>query len=241
MRGIFAIGLGASLSVIGSAQSPPALGQERAIASQVPSQRERQMSLSQGQTENSHPSLKVAYRRGLLTINATNSTLADILSAIRIQSGAAIELPPGGAQDRVFTHIGPSPIRDAIAALLNGSGFNYLIVGSTSDPSAIEKLTLMRRGSLSVAAAVQPPSVPQLQIEPGETPVLYNSTFRPEPDAAPEAGRAEPAETAIQPSSPVPSTQPGMTPGQILDQMQKLRIQLRQQQQQQQQVPAPPQ
>ncbi|MGA9815069.1 MAG: hypothetical protein WBQ64_19970, partial [Terriglobales bacterium] len=58
---------------------------------------------------------QVHYSQGQLTIVAENSTLADILRAVRAQTGAAVEVPPN-ATERVVTHLGPGPARDVLAA-----------------------------------------------------------------------------------------------------------------------------
>src|SRR5258707_285929 len=48
---------------------------------------------------------QVTYQNGLLTITAANSTLGDILRAVKKQTGADIEVP--AAHDRVVTNLGP--------------------------------------------------------------------------------------------------------------------------------------
>jgi hypothetical protein len=91
---------------------------------------------------------KVTFQDGLLTISAQNSTLGEILHDVRQLTGASIEVPPGsGANERVVTHLGPGTPRDVLAGLLNGSSFNYVMVGSTSDPSAVSSVVLMPRQS----------------------------------------------------------------------------------------------
>src|ERR1700746_671938 len=62
---------------------------------------------------------QVSYQNSQLTINAPNSTLGDILRAVRKQTGAEIEIP--SASERVVTHLGPGPAREVMAELLNGS------------------------------------------------------------------------------------------------------------------------
>src|ERR1022692_387674 len=50
---------------------------------------------------------QVSYQNAQLTIVAPNSTLGDILRAVRKQTGAEIEIP--AAPERVVTHLGPGP------------------------------------------------------------------------------------------------------------------------------------
>lgn len=51
---------------------------------------------------------QVSFQGGQLTISAQNSTLGDILKAVRAQTGATIDLP-GTAPERVVGHFGPAP------------------------------------------------------------------------------------------------------------------------------------
>lgn len=83
----------------------------------------------------------VSYQHGLLTIVAQNSTLAAILLDVRKLTGASIDVPPN-ATERVVTRLGPGPARDVLAGLLNGTRFNYVMVGSPSDPAVLSALLL---------------------------------------------------------------------------------------------------
>ena len=89
---------------------------------------------------------KVSFQGGLLTISAQNSTLGEILREVRKLTGASIEIPKGpGANERVVTHLGPGAPRDILAGLLNGSSFNYVMLGSSSDPTAVSSVMLMAK------------------------------------------------------------------------------------------------
>ena len=99
---------------------------------------------------------QVSFQGGQLTISAQNSTLGDILKAVRAQTGATIELP-GTASERVVGHFGPALPRDVLASLLNGSHFNYLLLGSPTDPAALDRVILMAKSGSSADSA---PSAP---------------------------------------------------------------------------------
>ena len=91
---------------------------------------------------------KVSYQGGLLTISAQNSTLGEILRDVRKVTGASIEIPSGsGASERVVAHLGPAAPRDVLAGLLNGSAFNYVMLGSNSDPTAVASVILTPKPS----------------------------------------------------------------------------------------------
>jgi hypothetical protein len=92
----------------------------------------------------------VTFEGGLLTISAQNSTLGEILRDVRRLTGASIEIPPGSAaSERVVTHLGPGAPRDVMAGLLNGSSFDYVMLGSNSDPRAVSSVVLIAKSSSS--------------------------------------------------------------------------------------------
>jgi hypothetical protein len=86
---------------------------------------------------------KVNFQNGLLTISAQNSTLGEILRDVRKLTGATIDIPAGsGATERVVAHLGPGAPRDVLAVLLNGSSFNYVMIGSSTDLTAVSSVIL---------------------------------------------------------------------------------------------------
>ncbi len=126
---------------------------------------------------------QVAFHGGELTISAQNSTLGDILKAVRAQTGATIDLP-GNAPDRVVGTFGPGPPRDVLSALLNGSHFNYLLLGSATDPNALDHVILMAKSSGAVdntpppveqASAYNQPGFNRRIIPPGAAPPGANT------------------------------------------------------------------
>lgn len=91
---------------------------------------------------------KVSFQGGLLTISAENSTLGEILRDVRQLTGAAIEIPQGAAaNERVVTSLGPGAPRDVLVGLLNGSSFDYVMLGSSSDPRAVSSIILTPKSS----------------------------------------------------------------------------------------------
>jgi hypothetical protein len=102
---------------------------------------------------------EVSFQGGELTITAQNSTLGDILKAVRAQTGAAIDLP-GNASERVVGHFGPAPARDVLTSLLNGSHFNYLLLGSSTDPNALDRVILMAKSGAPAESSPPPASQP---------------------------------------------------------------------------------
>jgi hypothetical protein len=83
----------------------------------------------------------VVFKAGQLTVTAPNSTLGDILREVRKQTGASIDIP-GNATERVMGVFGPGPARDVLGAILNGSHFNYILLGSATNPTTLERVML---------------------------------------------------------------------------------------------------
>lgn len=86
----------------------------------------------------------VSYQNGQLSIVAPNSTLSDILQAVKSKTGAAIDIP-AGANERVVSRFGPGPARDVLASLLNGTHFNYVMIGSDANPTSVAQVILTPR------------------------------------------------------------------------------------------------
>ena len=181
---------------------------------------------------------QVFFRNGQLTIVARNSTLGDILRAVHTQTGASVDLP-SNATERVVSNLGPGPARDVLASLLNGSHFNYVMLGSPNDPRMVQRIILTSKSggagenaappSTSEAANQQqvypPQPVPQPEAE--EMPVEeVQDESTPEVDQAEQPGQPE--------DQPAPNGQQQVkTPEQLLQELQ------RQQREQQQQPGAP--
>ena len=111
---------------------------------------------------------KVSFSGGMLTIVAENSTLSDILRAVKTQTGAAVEIPPN-ATERVVTHLGPGAPRDVLSSLLNGSHFNYVMLGSPTNPAKVDRVILTSKSG-SMPAGGSAPGLPA-QNNPAPVPV----------------------------------------------------------------------
>lgn len=160
-----------------------------------------------------------------LFIQASNSSLDQILRDVSLKTGARVE--GMGADERVFGIYGPGPARDVLTELLDGSGYNILMIGDQGQGSP-------RRIVLSSRATV--PSQPSGNANPGA-----NSENNTEND--------QEAQQTVEPEQPGPGEQPRpgtseynsaqpvpvRTPQEIFQERQQQMLQLRQQQQLQQQ------
>ena len=193
---------------------------------------------------------QVTFRQGELTIVAKNSTLGDILRAVRSQTGASVDIP-SNATERVVSQLGPAPARDVLALLLNGSHFNYVLLGSVGDPTSLERVILTPKSggggggvdtvAQSVPDSVQPVSSPQQIQMMGANPVdqdadeLASDDFAEEPaDTEGQVDNAG-ATQVVDPSQPANGQGAAKTPEQLLQELQQ-----QQQQQQQRMQKLPP-
>ena len=179
---------------------------------------------------------QVSYQNEQLTIVAPNSTLGDILRAVRKQTGAEIEVP--SAPERVVTHLGPGPARDIMAELLNGSRFNYVLLGSPSNDALLTRVVLVAKTG---PENVGPPSGTSMA-EQQQLGMVQPNPGQPQPEMGPETNDADAtdensddanadqaAAEAEQP--PANGEQPPVkTPQEMLQEMQQRQLMLQQQQ-----------
>jgi len=153
----------------------------------------------------------VSYQDGMLSILSHKGSLADVLNEIHLQTGADIAIPAGAEQENVAVSLGPAPPRDAVAKLLDGSHYNFIIVGADGDISKLGRVILSQKGAGNVPAQAEPP-----ESEPHPVPVaaMQPMTRSVGPDAAPPPppppddpqpqGDSVPPDTTPQPDDPPP-------------------------------------
>lgn len=169
---------------------------------------------------------QVQYYQGMLTINAQNSTLGDVLNAVKAQTGTIMDLSGTAAAQRVVFNMGPARPREVLSALLQGISYDYIIVGAREDPERVQRvmLTHSRSGAASVPDATsRNPIVPQTVI----TSAPLRTTDEDEEDVGGivQPTQALPVETPSPPAQPVPANQPGVprTREQMLQELLKRR------------------
>jgi hypothetical protein len=123
-----------------------------------------------------------------LSIKAANSSLRQILEDVATATGAKVE---GTVTDlRVFGVYGPGQARDVLIQLLQGSGYNVLMIGD-KDRGAPSRIVLTARSTAGAGA----PANRAAQNTPDE-----------------DAADSEPEEPPLQPVTP-PIIRPGFGPG----------------------------
>jgi hypothetical protein len=169
---------------------------------------------------------QVSYQDGLLTIVAPNSTLGDILRGVRKHTNSDIEIP-ATANERVVTRLGPGPAREVMAELLNGSHFNYILLGSPTDASQLVRVVLVPKTGPDNPTS-QPGQVANNAAPPADAP----AADAPEAEAQDENADENQDQGTAEVEQPPPAEQPGVrTPQQMLQEMQQRQLQMQQQQQ----------
>jgi hypothetical protein len=145
----------------------------------------------------------VDFQNGLLTIIADKATLAEVLYEVQLRTGADIAIPSGAEQEKVVVKAGPGLAKDVLAALLNGSRFNFILQGSAKDPDGLGSVLLIPRIDQGQQQAYNPPA---------PTPEM------PEPPVADQAQQMSPptvpSPPPVQPDEVMPPELPAEPPPQ---------------------------
>jgi hypothetical protein len=177
--------------------------------------------------------------------------LGDVLKAVQSATGASVD-SPGFASERVYVKLGPGEPRDILAALLNGSRYDYIMIGSQEQPNSVARVMLTMRqtsreppASPSAMARPSPSPTPAPKVEehdtPDETPPDREAPIPPvqpvpgQPPTPNTTPGAIPGAVQQQPGSPPFGQQP-KTPEQLLRDLQQMQQQQQQQLQLQQQL-----
>ncbi|MGH9645120.1 MAG: hypothetical protein ACRD3Q_22175, partial [Terriglobales bacterium] len=158
---------------------------------------------------------QVTFENGQLSISAPNSNLSDVLNAVKAKTGANLELPANAAQERVAVELGPGPPRDVLAKLLDGSPFDYILLGSPTQPNALTQI-LITPANANGAPSSPPPAMgsqrAEAPAEPGEEEPPNNEA--PAPTQAQQPPPATPGATMPAEQNAPPETTPNTQPAQ---------------------------
>jgi hypothetical protein len=164
------------------------------------------------------------------------------LRSVQQQTGAVMDFPPGAGNERVVAKLGPGKPQAVLSSLLDGSKFNYVILGESKNPDAVQKVVLLAKSAggasgppVNTAQNIARPQPPVPQVQPGVEP--------PEDEYPPNEPEVEQQQVPGAPGFPgSENLQPEVinpgnrTPEQMLQELQ--RMQQQQQQMQQQLNPA---
>ena len=128
----------------------------------------------------------IQYQDNQLTIDAKNSSLSQILAEVSRRTG--LEIKGLSGDQRVYGQYGPGTVSQTLSALLNGSPYNYVIIGGDAKHPATQLLLTSSGGTFSAVPSAG-----------NSTPPVFGSN--PE-NANPQGGTAmSPAPTPAGPPS----------------------------------------
>ncbi len=188
---------------------------------------------------------RVSYAGGALTVVANNSTLTDVLKAISNITGAKVEGLTGSA-DRVYGQFGPGSPRAVLDMLLQGSHYDFILVGAVEDPEAVQQVILSPHVS-TPSPGTQTAYTPNRPNPPN--PSVANDENDNSQDASDEGQPLEPPPNLAQPQNPPNGNPPNgnpqqngaKSPEQLLEELRRLnRVPDQSPRQTQQPPPQPP-
>jgi hypothetical protein len=152
----------------------------------------------------------VTWNRNALRIDATNSSLEQILTDVATDTGSTVE---GVSKDeRVFGSFGPAPAREVLSQLLQGSGYNVVMVGDQGQ-GVPRQIILSARNSIKAPQGAARPNQEDTEDDTPDYP-------QPQPQYDPQ-----PQQPVAQPVRPMrqgfpPDSAPNQMPQQIPQQQQ---------------------
>jgi len=179
---------------------------------------------------------QITYTNGTLSISADNASLNQILREIATDTG--MKITGGVTEERVFGQYGPDDPAQVLAALLDGTGSNMILVHSDGNAPAELILTPRQGGPTPPnpnAAAFDNRSERPGRLEPRESspvqgmqPEPGSSVPAPSPVVLPANPGTPDGNSSANPSQP-DSPNGVKTPQQIYEQLQRMRQQQQQQ------------
>lgn len=148
--------------------------------------------------------VEITFQDGRLRLVSNKASLAEVLNEIRAQLNAEIVVPAGAEQEVVAVALGPSTPRDVISRLLDGSRYNFIIVGTDADANQVERVVLSPKTNLAESAIAAPPPAdegpdrsvgppPPLPPPPPTEDMQPQGDSNPPPDTTPQPGDPQPA------------------------------------------------
>jgi hypothetical protein len=104
-------------------------------------------------------SAAVDYANGQISVTAENAPLGVVLKLISAKTGAVVDLAPELQNEPVVAQLGPSPVREALTALLDSPRVDYIVLGTGDEPGSLQRIVVRTRQSFGrvAMAAIRPP------------------------------------------------------------------------------------
>ncbi len=115
-----------------------------------------------------------------LLITAQNSSLKQILDDVSAATGAKVE--GLGADQRIFGVYGPGKAREVVSQLLDGTGYNVLMIGDQGEGTPRQIVLTSQNASSTTHAAASPappaPNAAEEDPDPNDEPADENGARR---------------------------------------------------------------
>jgi hypothetical protein len=149
--------------------------------------------------------VEISFQDGRLRLVSNKASLAEVLNEVRAQLKADIVVPAGAEQEVVMVALGPSTPRDVISKLLDGSRYNFIIVGTDADANQVERVVLSPKTVIAESAIAPPPPVAQTQSPDDSADPPPPAPPPPTEDVQPQGDSNPPPDATPQPGDPPPA------------------------------------
>jgi hypothetical protein len=154
----------------------------------------------------------IFFQDGLLSLTSNKGSLAEVLTEIGLATGADMSIPAGAEQEKVAASLGPGSPRDVLAQLLNGSRYNFIIMGSNADANRVARvlITVKSGGDVGIPILPAPPPPEADGAPPGrDVAAAAPPSNMPPPANVPVVGDAQQPQAEAPPPPPDAPPQPG--------------------------------
>jgi hypothetical protein len=142
-----------------------------------------------------------------MSLVSNKASLAEVLNEVHAQLNADIPIPAGAEQELVAVVLGPGTQREVISKLLEGSRYNFIIVGTDQDANKVERVILSPKTPGGVVAGAGGSTEDNVPVAQMQTPPQRSTGAPPPPpppvteDEQPQ-GDSMPPDTTPQPGDP---------------------------------------
>jgi hypothetical protein len=155
------------------------------------------------------PKVEITLQDDKLRLVSNKASLAEVLNELRAKLNADIGVPVGAEQEVVAVMLGPGTQREVISKLLEGSRYNFIIVGTDQDANKVERVILSPKTPGGVVAASPTSDEDNVPVAQMQTPPQRSTGAPPPPPPPPVTEDVQPQGDSIPPDT---TPQPGDPP-----------------------------